>query len=327
MSPQFLPTAACRLSDFSVFTVSGPDAASFLHNQLTNKVTDLAAHQLQRTGYCTPKGRLLAIMLQWKAADDSIGHIIPRELHESTVKRLKMFVLRSKVSFVDHMNDTAIYGLWGSVAADVQVGAVMQLPELPGATLMRTHDCPVLGPRAWLLVNDAQAAAADAWLNNISQRPEAAWRFSEIQSGLPWVWKPTAEAFVPQMVNLELVDGVSFTKGCYPGQEVVARSQYLGKLKRRTFRADVTLNQPNSDLKANDWIGQDVFLSGAAVGRVVDAAQRFNDQGQPQPGLSMLIECSQDDWSKGGIELGGPENQIGHALVAAHLPYEFTVVA
>jgi len=172
----------------------------------------------------------------------------------------------------------------------------------------------------------------------MTNRSQEAWRFSEIQSGLPWVWAATQEAFVPQMINLELVQGVSFTKGCYPGQEIVARSQYLGKLKRRTFRADI-----NEDhLAAANLIGQDIFAGGAdstggtdggdsahsaitAVGRVVDAAKKFNSEGKPLPGLSLLVECSQDDWSKGNIRLGAPANSP--TLITAQLPYAFTVVA
>jgi tRNA-modifying protein YgfZ len=146
-----------------------------------------------------------------------------------------------------------------------------------------------------------------------------AWRCAEIQNGKPWVWEPTTEAFVPQMINFELVNGVSFTKGCYPGQEVVARSQYLGKLKRRSFRADLEGASDATD----SLVGADVWsakIPHEPCGQVVDAAQNIDADGNSAPGACLLIESTLDAWDQGDLRVGSLD---GVAPTKRALPYDF----
>jgi len=324
---QISPRAFAELPSFAGFAVSGADASAFLHNQLTNDVNQLQWPTFQRTGYCTPKGRLLTVMLQWKDPTGAIHHLIPRELLESNTKRLKMFVLRSKAVFTTAEESPAVFGLWGDFPLGLSVGAAEKTPE---GVLLRAEDCPVLGPRAWLIVPQPEANAMSASLRKLPKihaTDEGAWQFSEIQCGLPWVFDQTKESFVPQMINLELVNGVSFTKGCYPGQEVVARSQYLGKLKRRMFRADVVRELPGQHESELALLGTDIWSgadSSQPCGQVVNAASGFNHSFERQPAVSLLIECTQDAWAAADLRLGKID---GDRLSVKALPYSFPAAA
>jgi hypothetical protein len=317
------PRHLASLTSFSGFTVTGADAVTFLQGQLTHDVKALALGHHQRTGYCTPKGRLLGVMIQWKSDETTIHHLLPTQVQETLLKRLKMFVLRAKAVFSPADQGVAVFALWGP-AQGLSVGEAKTLAAWPDsvetaaetATLLRVEDCPVLGPRVLLVVPQAQAHLISAAALHATELPESAWRFSEIQCGLPWVWKETQEAFVPQMINLELVNGVSFTKGCYPGQEIVARSQYLGKLKRRTFRVDLPGDQeiaPGTEV----WSAHDPVQP---CGQVVDAAPQFDALGTLAQGRVLLIECTHDAFDADQLHLGA---LAGPRLQKASLPYTF----
>lgn len=335
----------CALAGFTGFTVTGSDANSFLQGQLTNDVVGLAQLASQRTGYCTPKGRLMATFLQWRINADTLGHVMPAELAESTIKRLRMFVLRAKATFSSTDSHLQVLGLWGAWTAAGQVELAKNGDRAPmavidlgstsqtgangaenvptGPWLIAESACPTLGQRAWLVGSTAQIAAAQETLNQAKELPETAWRYSEIQNAKAWVWERTKEAFVPQMINFELTNGVSFTKGCYPGQEVVARSQYLGKLKRRSFRVD--LQETPQDCAG--LVGADVWsakIPHEPCGQVVDCAQRFNAAGDPVAGASLLVECTLDAWEAGDLHL---ETLVGPNLEQKPLPYSFTAAA
>jgi tRNA-modifying protein YgfZ len=319
------PHHMASLASLTGFSVTGADAVTFLQGQLTHDVKALATGHHQRTGYCTPKGRLLGVMLQWKTADGVVHHLLPKAIQDTLQKRLKMFVLRAKAVLSPPEEGPAVFALWGP-APDLAVGETQTLDgstsAAGSATLLRLEDCPVMGPRALLVVPQAQAPLITPDALNAAPLPEAAWRFSEIQCGLPWVWKETQEAFVPQMINLELVNGVSFTKGCYPGQEIVARSQYLGKLKRRTFRVDLAADQtstadpiaPGTEV----WSGQD---PAQPCGQVVDAAPCFDASGKQGAGAVLLIECTHDAFEANQLHLGALS---GPTLHKALLPYAFS---
>lgn len=307
-------------------TVSGADAPSFLHQQLTNDVLGLALNRHSRAGYCTPKGRLLCVMLEWKDAENRIHHLLPNTLLEATVKRLSMYVLRSKVVFLPKETQTPVVALWGEILSDIGIGDVVPIGE--EGFLLRQEDCPVLGPRLLWIGAPADAASqaqtrqiADGLIEQSKtmkarELSGTAWRFSEIQCGLAWVWESTREAFVPQMINLELVGGVSFTKGCYPGQEIVARSQYLGKLKRRTFKT-------KSPATLNPKAGAEIWSSADALqpcGQVVDAVAGLNQSLLPTGETVMLVECTMAAWQSGDLHLDGLD---GPALLPDSLPYAF----
>lgn len=216
--PPMSHTSQLLLSDWGVIRAQGADAAAFLHGQLTQDFALLDRGHARLAGFCTAKGRLLATMVGWRQGDDEILLALPAETLAATLKRLSMFVLRAKCKLSDASGEFAVYGLMGVPAADAWTlqrdGQAVQV-SLPGAG------------RA-LRIQPADAPApAGAPLS-----PDD-WAFAEAEAGMAWVRGATVEAFVPQMINFEVLGGVSFKKGCYPGQEIVARSQYRGTLKRR----------------------------------------------------------------------------------------------
>jgi tRNA-modifying protein YgfZ len=325
LQTHFQPRRYAQLSGFAGFCARGDEVHSFLQGQLTNDMKALSDSHWQRTGYCTPKGRLLASFLQWQIGPNSIGHLLPLEIFEPVVKRLRMFVLRSKVVFEKLDSPYVAIGLWGVHCAEF--GKDQQCVNLSGTEngpwLLAEQQCPVLGQRAWLVFDSAHSDFVLQALSGCEEIPQSAWLFSEIQNAKAWVWRATQEAFVPQMINFEITGGVSFTKGCYPGQEVVARSQYLGKLKRRSFRAD--LDHTIAEPQALALCGQDIWSQGndaEPCGKVVGAAPRFDAQGRIAPGAALLVECTLEAWEKGGLHVG--EFQ-GPLLTAKSLPYEFPV--
>ena len=223
----------CALTHLGVIAASGDEAEHFLHNQLTNDVEHLGEHEARLVGYCSPKGRLLATMLMWRAGD-RILLALPRELLAATLKRLQMFVLRAKVKLTDASDEIALIG---GATREAIATAPWQRQDRDGGAWMRVPNAGELQRCLWA---GPVASAMPFWQQQRAQRPAAPaslWRWSEIIAGLPQVVEATKEQFVPQMINFELVGGVNFRKGCYPGQEIVARSQYLGKLKRRALLA------------------------------------------------------------------------------------------
>ncbi|SDY69651.1 hypothetical protein SAMN04515617_11991 [Collimonas sp. OK242] len=233
------------LTDLGLIALTGEEAASFLHTQLTNDVQNLAVGQARLAGYCSPKGRLLATFLMWKS-NDTIFLQLPRSLQAAIQKRLQMFVMRAKAKLTDVSDAQIVLGLAGNAAGAALAPWFPTLPNAPYAkidndygTLIRVADANSTPRYQWIT---STGHAITAWPQlSASLQPVAAsaWRLSEIQAGIPQITLPTQEQFVPQMINFEVIGGVNFKKGCYPGQEIVARSQYLGKLKRRAVLASV----------------------------------------------------------------------------------------
>jgi tRNA-modifying protein YgfZ len=221
---------AVRLHDWGVISATGPDAASFLHGQLTQDVGHLGDGEARLAGYCSAKGRLLASFVIWRASPEQVMLACSADLLAPTLKRLSMFVLRAKCKLTDASQGLALFGLAGATAAEWLghdlPGGPWAMASRGDARVIRLPDAGGL-PR-WLL---AQSAAADA--PALPALDADSWRWLEVRSAIPRIVAATTEQFVPQMVNLELVGGVDFQKGCYPGQEIVARSQYRGTLKRR----------------------------------------------------------------------------------------------
>lgn len=225
---------ARRLDDWGLILAEGPDAASFLQSQLTQSVQDLPAGRARLAGYCSPKGRLLATFVAWRPAPDMIALACSADLLPATLKRLSMFVLRAKCRLRDGADSFALWGLAGPGAA-AWLGA-----EAAGAAPMSSGTRQDRAGGRWIRLPDAQSTPRWLWVAAPADAPPAVpslsaeqWSWLEVRSGVARVVARTADHFVPQMVNLELVGGVDFQKGCYPGQEVVARSQYRGTLKRR----------------------------------------------------------------------------------------------
>lgn len=220
----------------AVLRLSGDDAASFLHGQISNDVLNLG-DEVRLAAYCTAKGRMLASLHVWRD-DDAVYVLLPRELLPMIEKRLRMFVLRAKVK-IEALTDLVMIGMVGATEIVSEFwpdiahsghrsisshGTLLQLPN--------ARD----GARYLALTPVDHAVALIARLRSaVSCAPESTWRADMLRSGIPEIVAATQEKFVPQMINFELIDGVNFKKGCYPGQEIVARSQYLGKQKRRTY--------------------------------------------------------------------------------------------
>ncbi|GAB3452893.1 folate-binding protein YgfZ [Massilia terrae] len=264
------------VTDLGLIAVTGDDAASFLHGQLTNDVEHLGTGEARLAGYCTPKGRLLGTFLMWRD-QDAIYLQLPRELQAQLQKRLTMYVLRAKAKLNDATGAPANEALLGIGGAKSEAALRQHVPDLPAApyqvarseagTVIRLADA-FGAPRFLWLTSAAKASAALPSLReSLAFGGNQAWYLSSVHAGVPQVTARTLEQFVPQMVNLELIGGVNFKKGCYPGQEIVARSQYLGKLKRRTALATID--------NAAALAGQEVFSAAdpeQPCGMIVNAA-------------------------------------------------------
>lgn len=219
-----------RLTHLGVIEVSGEDAAKFLHGQLTQDVALMGPSEARLAAFCSAKGRMLASFVMTRQGPQGVRLVCQRDLLAPTLKRLSMFVLRAKAQLRDASDDLAVYGLAGdalqALAPDWPAGATKL--DLGAATLARL---PAAGgvTRALWVGPASEPAPAGATLS------ADLWVWGEVLSGVAPVSAATVEAFVPQMLNYESVGGVNFKKGCYPGQEVVARSQFRGTLKRRGF--------------------------------------------------------------------------------------------
>ncbi|MGG7604943.1 YgfZ/GcvT domain-containing protein [Massilia sp. BKSP1R2A-1] len=264
------------VTDLGLIAVQGEDAASFLHNQLTNDVEHLGQGEARLAGYCTPKGRLQATFLVWRDPD-TVYLQLPRAIQAPLQKRLSMFVLRAKAKLRDATIEApfaAVLGLGGAKAETALRRHVATLPEAPYGkvqgefgTVIRLADAFKAPRYLWLATAEAASSALPALAGELALGGAQAWQLAAIHAGVPQITSATQEQFVPQMVNLELLGGVNFKKGCYPGQEIVARSQYLGKLKRRTALATVD----NPAVRAGDEV-YSMEDPGQPCGMVVNAA-------------------------------------------------------
>jgi len=259
------------LSPLSLIQFAGEDAQTFLQGQLSNDVRLLDGNNAQYTSYNTPKGRMLANGLLWQSAPNTYILQLPASLREAIQKRLSMFVLRAKVKVSDVSDDWVRLGVGGLGAA----AALSQvLGDLPATLLGREsfeHGSVLRlpGDNFELLIAPDQAQAVWEMLMPLAKPVgNACWDALLIRAGIPTLLPATQEQFVAQMLNYELIGGVNFKKGCYPGQEIVARTQYLGKPKRRMYLAHIDgseMPQPGDELYSED-------LPEQATGMIVNAA-------------------------------------------------------
>lgn len=304
------------LHDFGLIAWAGEDAATFLHNQLTNDIEKLDDVHARLAGYCSPKGRLLATMTVWRQGGDIVLQL-PRQLQAAIQKRLQMFVLRAKAKARDASGEWVVLGLAGDAAAKTLQAWFAQLPQADydkvssdAGVLIRipngSADNDAKPRYQWIT---APAFAQEAWpqlTQSLTPVGPQAWRLDDIRAGLPTVTQATQEQFVPQMINFELIGGVNFKKGCYPGQEIVARSQYLGKLKRRMLLATID----SADVAA----GMEVFAANdpeQPCGMIVNA-ERSNGKSE------CLVEIKIAATEAGSVHLGSAQ---GATLQFKTLPY------
>ncbi|MGZ5251688.1 MAG: CAF17-like 4Fe-4S cluster assembly/insertion protein YgfZ [Caldimonas sp.] len=301
-SPRSLD-GACRIAELGVIRVRGADAGKFLQGQLTNDVLGLGPANARLAGFCSAKGRLQASFVVWQSGVDEYLLACSASLLAPTLKRLSMFVLRAQCKLSDASAEIALWGLVGPTAeAWLGDAAPWERRDQSGATLIRLPDGAAT--RRALL---ALPSGVEPSLPLEATLDPQAWRWLEVQSGVVTIEAATVDRFVPQMVNFELVGGVDFHKGCYPGQEVVARSQYRGTTKRRTMLFEVA---------GAASAGQDVFAPGAGAepaGTVANASARPDAAGS-----SALVEVRLGSLGQGELRLGSID---GPVLRRAELPY------
>jgi len=283
--PPASPPQAVDLSPNALIAVTGDDATPFLQGQLTNDVAALNPGQAQWTGWCSPKGRLIASLLLARTSDGYLA-MLPAELAPAIAKKLSMYVLRSKVKVADASAAYARYGVVGAGSAEAvrSLGGDGALLAIPVADDVHVVIVPHGDARLEALRRATTPAGHEAWT------------LALIHAGIPTVVAATQEEFVPQMANFDLIGGVSFRKGCYTGQEIVARTQYRGILKKRMALAHVEGATPTP--------GQSVYspvFGEQSAGTVVNAAPA------PGGGYDFLVVAQIESLRAGNLRLGTPD--------------------
>lgn len=305
----------CAISDLShlgLIQISGPDARNFLQGQMTNDIREVSAKKSQLNSYCSPKGRMLASFRVFER-DDSLFLQLPVERLEPILKRLQMFVLRSQVT-LRSVNDLVCVGLSGACVLQLltitPAAAKNSSITDAGLTVIRISEQQdrfmLIGPPDRMIEFWGQATTQEA-----TPAPMDHWPLLDIQEGIPTILDDTAETFVPQMANLQLLDGISFTKGCYTGQEIVARMQYLGTLKRRMYRTHVMTEQrpePGNELFSAS------SKSGQWAGKIVDARPVISG------GFEALVVAEISSIEENSLHLNSPDGPVVNVLA---LPYSF----
>ncbi|MFZ3220022.1 MAG: folate-binding protein [Rhodoferax sp.] len=289
------------LTHLGVIQVVGEDAAKFIHGQLTQDFSLLGQDTARLAAFCSAKGRMQASFIGFKRGTDEILLVCSRDILAPTLKRLSMFVMRAKARLSDATDAFALYGLAGdatkTIAGDAH--AAWARADLDAATVINLYPADTT-PRQLYIAPAGSPPPAGTPLTR------EAWAWGEVRSGVATVTAPVVEAFVPQMLNYESVGGVNFKKGCYPGQEVVARSQYRGTLKRRAFvvHTDAALAAGDEVFGADD--------DSQPVATVVQAAPA------PQGGFDAIISAQLSAMETGTLHLGAA---TGPALQPLPLPY------
>jgi folate-binding protein YgfZ len=289
------------LTHLGIIKVEGEDAAKFIHGQLTQDFSLVDLHTARLAAYCSPKGRMLASFIGFKRSNTEIWLICSRDILVPTLKRLSMFVMRAKARLSDATADYAIYGLAGTATKTIAAHA-----HSTGAKA-DFDDCTLVN------LPSADATLRQLWVAPLAHSqpqgvtlPLSTWLWGDVRSGVATLTAPVVEAFVPQMLNYESVGGVNFKKGCYPGQEVVARSQFRGTLKRRAFVAHAA-----SEMAA----GVEIFTAtddSQPVATVVQAAPA------PGGGFDAIISGQLSAIGEGTLHLGSSN---GPGLQILPLPY------
>ncbi len=321
----FQPLPECAL-----VRVQGPDAASFLHGQLTHGVTGLGADQAAPAAYCTPQGRLLANGVLWRAQDGGLAWMVSRDLADSLIKRLRMFVLRARV-VIDPDAAVHIGGALGAgaVPASLHGAPPWTRASIDGADWIVAPMSQAARPAAWRIApSDTSESAgpsgpgATSGLSGSSgpgapgaaDRPTAAaagagdaWTAARLAGGWPWIRAASQDQFLPASLDMDLNGTIDFAKGCYPGQEVIARSHYRGTVKRRLaygtapWAPDAPALPPGSDLYAAG------DATGRPVGRVIESAVH-------QGLLHVAAEITLSDWPAMRYAAGSPDGAVLNAF-------------
>ncbi len=302
----------CDLSPLAVLAVTGLDAGTFLQGQVSSDVGGLAFEACQYTSYNSPSGRMLANFVLWRAGTgpaDGFRALLAEDIAPAVKKRLATFVLRSKVSLSDLSPGFARFGVGGPAAALVIRAAFGEAPPVFG--VVRRDETDILGlPGPRFIVVTPAALASDI---SAALAPHAraggfdAWQWLTIRAGVPVITAPVQDRFVPQAANWDVLGGVNFQKGCYTGQEIVARTQYLGRLKERLF----AFHAPSMTVVPGERLWSAAF-DDQPCGTVINAAPA------PDGGCDLLAVLQLAAAASGDVHLGAQE---GPALVPLALPY------
>ena len=274
------------LKQTGLLALEGEDAVSFIHGQLSNDIEHLGSSQARLAAYCNPQGRMLALFHAWKSSG-KVWLTVPLDILPALQKRLQMYVLRAKVTLSDESGNMAILGIGGEKGGEALSKWFETLPSEPfGKTenefgvLVRVADAFGF-PRYLLTIAEKRLQVVESELSStLSVCDESGWTMGDIKAGVPQITLPVQDRFIPQMVNLEQAGGLSFKKGCYPGQEVIARSQYKGTVKRRMFHGMVELPfEDNPPIDVNMTAGANIVDSdGQVCGTIVSSARRDNNR-------------------------------------------------
>lgn len=316
-----------KLTHWGVIRAQGPDTIKFIQGQLTNDFALLGMSEARLAAYCSPKGRMLASFVGFKVSADHVLLVCRRDILTSTLKRLSMFVMRAQCRLSDASAEYDLWGLTGAAAQTLPTAiplatwAKQDVPHpdaealsadeqqsshavgLPPATIEGTNEAAPIHRALWCTPADTPLPSALAAQPTLSLDQ---WACLEVRSGVAMVAEPLVDAFVPQMLNYESVGGINFKKGCYPGQEVVARSQYRGTIKRRTFRAVCP---------GEVEVGQSIYTSSDAeqpCGTIVAAAQCVPCQSE------VLVALQTSATESGTLHAG---SVTGPQLLLQPLPY------
>lgn len=305
----------CDLSHLSILSLSGDDAYTFLQGQVTNDVNQLDGTHAHFSAYCSPKGRMLALFLAF-SHDKKLYLQLCQPLLASIMKRLKMYVMRSKVEISDASGEIINFGLNGPDATDLLIQKFGNVPvhDYEASTIEQglMIKLPSIKGQSRYQVITQEKQALDVWntlKSSCNPVGKSCWDWLDIQTGLPEVQVNTQDQFVPQMLNLDCLNGINFKKGCYTGQEIVARTHYLGKVKRRMYLASISSNEAPSE-------GDSVMdSSDNEVGKIVKAAPNLSG------GFDALIEIRIEAKQAGNI------TWKTYPITFGTLPYELNDTA
>ncbi len=296
------------LSRLDVLEISGKDATEFLHGQLTGDVSALDANALQANAWCNIKGRVIVSFLLYRN-DDRYYLLLENDMTGLVIKRLQMFILRSDVSIDNRSDELLRIGIRGESVHTALQGYIDTIAADTTVNILPVQDST---PRSIILLPLEQARTL--WQKLTEQAVpvgSSAWSLCDIQTGIAWIGKKGSEEFLPQSLDLDLTGGLSFDKGCYPGQEIIARMHFRGKLKQRLFLAEVSIS-------ALPEIKTKLYVSAAKqhVGMVVNAAMRTEAY------CLLLITLELKYFDKETVYLG---TENGPVLTFLPLPYNIDV--
>lgn len=307
----FTPDQLCALDEMAVLHIRGEEARSFMQSQLTNSVDSLGAEEATLAGFCQAQGRLQATFIVWAdpANEQNLYAMVRRNIAETVRKRLSMFLLRTKAELV--LSEARVYGVWDAPTTVFTLPATTyalkhldenhSLIAAPSATSDDTG-------RAWLV-----AYGPEEHRPLLAHQSASSWQAADMAAGLPWIEEGNYENLLPQDINLDIIGGVSFKKGCFPGQEVVARLHYRSTAKRRAALGIIKSATPLAIT-----VSSDVFTADAPdrpIGRIINSA--YDDQAEQQV-LLMQVPIA-------NIEEQSLQLADGTAIELQPLPYKWEI--